>query len=933
MLKKKRLFLLDAYALIFRGYYAFINRPLNNGVIETSAIFGFVNSLFEILRTENPDHIAVCFDKGGSIERSSIYPEYKTNRPPTPEGILVAVPYIYKILDALKIPILERFGYEADDVIGTLAQKAEKAGFRTFMVTPDKDFAQLVTSNIWMYKPARSRGIAEIWDVEKVKQNFEIEDPKQVIDYLAMMGDVSDNIPGLPGVGTKTAKVFLKTFGSLENLLKNTHQLRGKLKERIEANKELGLLSKKLATININVPIDFEPEKYVITQPDYDELQQIFSELQFNRLINRVSDIYNNLEVAKPKSTPNEPSLGKQMSLFDYNTPQSDESKSTDRPFYQSVTTPKALKILISILNKPIPNQDTVEKDVAIKVLVDDIDPLKANVIGLGFCLSPSIGYYVHMEDSTTRTVFLELLRKFFEKERRRIITYDAKLLIKVLKCEDITLKGPFYDVMLAGYVLEPGRNTKIDSLSKEIVKIEVKNLEEVNSAGKFKINPRSLGIAQRTKYVAEQADVIYRMKGVLQENLGEDKLQRIYTDIEMPLLEILSEMELIGVSINPNYLKEIALDLHKDQLSREEKIYAIAGKKFSIGSTKELGNVLFESLRISDKPKKTKTGLYATNEVELSKYRTTQPIVSEVLDWRSTRVLLNTFVEVLPKQIHPRTNRVHTIFDQAKTSSGRLSSRYPNLQNVPIRDEKGRQIRKAFVPKNEDYILLAADYSQIELRIMASLSDDEAMMKAFWDKQDIHQATAAKVFGVSLENVTREQRSRAKAVNFGIIYGSSAQGLVRQLGISSAEAKDLMTSYFKTYPNIKKYMDQLVKLTREKEYAETVLGRRRYFRKINSSNPMVSHAEARQAINMPIQGSAADIIKLAMLNVVSVLKKGKYKTKLLLQVHDELVFEVPRDEKDAVVDVIRSGMESAHKLKVPLVVDVGIGENWLEAH
>lgn len=933
MLKKKRLFLLDAYALIFRGYYAFINRPLSNGIIETSAIFGFVNSLFEILRTENPDHIAVCFDKGGSVERSSMYPEYKTNRPPTPEGILEAVPYIYKILEALKIPILEKFGYEADDVIGTLAQKAEKSGFRTYMVTPDKDFAQLVTSNIWMYKPARSRGIAEIWDVEKVKQNFEIQDPKQVIDYLAMMGDSSDNIPGLPGVGTKTAKVFLKTYGSIENLLKNTHQLRGKLKERIEANKELGLLSKKLATININVPIDFEPEKYVISQPDYDELQQIFSELQFNRLINRVSDIYSNLVVAPPKSTPIEPSYGKQMSLFDDVMPQVGQTKSTGRPFYQSITTPKALKILINLLNRPNSNQDTVENGIAIKVLIDDPNPLKANVLGLSFCFSRYIGYYVHMDDPTTRTVYLELLRNFFETGKRTIVTYDAKLLIKVLRMADITIKGPFYDVMLAGYVLDPGRNTKIDALSNEIVNMEVKNLEEVNSSGKFKIDPKGLSILQRTKYVVEQADAIFRMERVLKENLKGNKLQKIYTDIELPILEVLSEMELIGVSINTDHLKEIALDLNKDQYKREEKIYAEAGKKFSIGSTKELGNILFESLRISEKPKKTKTGLYATNETELSKYRTTQPIVSEVLDWRSTRVLLNTFVEALPNQINSRTNRVHTVFEQAKTSSGRLSSRDPNLQNVPIRDEKGRQIRKAFVPKSEDYILLAADYSQIELRIMASLSDDEVMMKAFWDKQDIHQATAAKVFGVPLEQVTKEQRSKAKAVNFGIIYGSSAQGLVRQLGISSKEAKDIMNSYFETYPNIKKYMDQLVKLTREKEYAETVLGRRRYFRKINSSNPIVSHAEARQAINMPIQGSAADIIKLAMLKVLNVLEKKNYKTKLLLQVHDELIFEVPRDEKDLVIEVIRFEMESAFKLKVPLIVDVGIGENWLEAH
>ena len=922
MEKRKHLFLLDAYALIFRGYYAFIKRPLRNKEIETSAIFGFVNSLLDILHKEKPEYLAVCFDKGGSAERSEIYPPYKSNRPETPEGIIVAIPYIYKILDALNIQTIEKPGFEADDIIGTLAKKAEQKGFKTYMVTSDKDYAQLVSENTVMYKPARSGGIPEVWDVDAVKEKFGVENPKQVTDYLGMMGDSVDNIPGLPGVGPKTAMKFIQTYGSIENLFKNLDQLKGKQKENISENQKLGLMSKKLATINTQVPVDFNPDEYEISSMDNDALKSLFDELEFRRLYDRFQKIYVTL---LNKSSDSSPLLNNKISsdnplglVFD----QSDDSQKTNQPIYQWVDTTLGQKMLQNLLL----NQDQV----ALSLLTDRPDPMLSEPEGLGICFSDSIGYYLPL-GANTKTI-LEFFRSFFESNQRTIITHDAKKLMKVFRNQGVDIQGPFFDVQLAHYLIDTSTSHDLVKMANQLLNIDLADLEEVSTSGKRKVNLDALSLGKKTFDIASQADAIWQLKKHFDYLLDQTKSRDVFEKIETPLSNILADMEYVGVKIAPPLLKMIADDLNKDQFNRERQIIETAGQQFNIGSPKELGVVLFEKLKIADNPKKTKTGQYATNETELSRYLSKHPIIQTILEWRSTRVLLNTFIEKLPSQINPKTRRVHTIFEQTRAASGRLSSKNPNLQNIPIRNEKGREIRTAFVAE-ENHIILAADYSQIELRIIASLSNDASMMEAFLNDQDIHSSTASKVFGIPIASITREQRSQAKAVNFGIIYGSSAQGLSRVIGIPFAQAKNIIDSYFTSYPNLKSYMENTVKLARENRYTQTITGRRRSLSDIVSPNPIIQRAAERQAINTPIQGSAADIIKIAMIKVQDILKSNSLKTKLVLQVHDELVFEVPKEELEEIQPIIKSNMESAYSLKVPLVVDIGYGKHWLEAH
>ncbi|MCY4561516.1 MAG: DNA polymerase I [Flavobacteriaceae bacterium] len=925
MNNRKNLYLLDAYALIFRGYYAFINRPLRNREIETSAIYGFVNSLLDLLNKEKPEHIAVCFDKGGSEERLELYPEYKSNRPKTPEGILVAVPYILKILDAIGIQVIEKSGFEADDIIGTLAKKAEQNGYKTYMVTSDKDYAQLVSEHTVMFKPARSGGEHEIWDVAKVREKFGVEFPKQVIDYLGMMGDSVDNIPGLPGIGPKTASKFIQAFGSMENLFKNLDKLKGKQRQNVENNQEIGLLSKKLATINLEVPIEFTPEKYKIGSPDTEKLKELFEELEFRNQFQRFQKIYGAL--SDPEASQNKVKQGDQKYqpgmidlLFDGDQPQ----KESSGQIYQTVNTIMGMEILNRLLLK--------QKQVALRLLTDRTDPMLSLPVGLGICFADSVAYYLSLDrDKMGET--LEIFRSFLESNDRLIITCDAKTMIKVFRNQDIEIQGPFFDVQLAHYLINASASHDLGIMAKQELQFDLTDLEETNSKGKRKLNVWSIDIVKKTQDVGFQADAIWQLKVLFEQKLKDTESRSVFQDIETPLLEILADMEFQGIKINPLLMKEIALGLKKDQTIREERITQAAGKKFNIGSPKELGKVLFEELKIADNPKMTKTKQYATNEAELIRYRSKHPIIETILEWRSARVLLNTFVDKLPTQINPNTSRIHTVFEQTRTASGRLSSKNPNLQNIPIRNEKGREIRKGFVPRDENHVLLAADYSQIELRVIAALSDDESMMEAFLKGQDIHQSTASKVFGIPLDQVSREQRSKAKAVNFGIVYGSSAQGLSRSAGIEISEAKKIIDSYFKTYPNLKVYMDETVNKTRQKKYTQTISGRRRPIEGITSSNSIVSRAAERQAINTPIQGSAADIIKIAMVQVNKAIKAGSFKTKLILQVHDELVFEVPKEELVHVQPIIKTCMETAYELKTPLVVDLGYGDNWLEAH
>ncbi len=922
MKNPKSLFLLDAYALIFRGYYAFIKRPLRNKEIETSAIFGFINSLLDILNKEKPQYLVVCFDKGGSVERSEIYPEYKSNRPETPEGITVAVPYIYKILDALNIQTIEKSGFEADDIIGTVAKKAELKGFKTFMVTSDKDYAQLVSENTVMYKPGRSGSISEIWDIDTVKEKFGVDYPKQVIDYLGMMGDPVDNIPGLPGVGPKTAMKFMQKYGSIENLFQNLNQLKGKQKETISKNQELGLLSKKLATINTEVPLEFKFADYKLSSIDHDALKSLFDELEFRRLYDRFRKTYNILlnktsghSLLQNKKLHNDNPLG----LIFENT---NDSQKRNQSVYQWIDTTLGQEMLKTLLLD--------QSYVAVSLLTDHPDPMLSKPEGLGICCSDSISYYLSFRNKTNNVI--EYFRSFFESNQRTIITHDAKKLIKVFRNQGIDIQGPFFDIQLAHYLIDTSQSHDLVKMANQLLGQDHRDLEEVSSSGKRKINLDELSLDEKTRAIAGQANAIWQLKTQFDLQLDQTKSRAVFETIETPLSNILADMEYTGVKIAPPLLKLIANDLNNDQSDREQEIIKIAGESFNIGSPKELGIILFEKLRIADKPSKTKTGQYATNETELSKYQSKHPIIQTILDWRSTRVLLNTFIEKLPSQINPKTNRIHTIFEQTRAASGRLSSKNPNLQNIPIRNEKGREIRTAFVAE-ENHIILAADYSQIELRIIASLSDDQSMMDAFLNRQDIHSSTASKVFGIPIESITREQRSQAKAVNFGIIYGSSAHGLSRVTGIPFAEAKNIINSYFTTYPSLKSYMEKTIKEARENRYTQTITGRRRSLNDIVSPNPIIQRGAERQAINTPIQGSAADIIKLAMIKVNDVLKTNSFKTKLVLQIHDELVFEVPKEELEGIQPIIKSNMESAYELNIPLVVDIGYGDNWLEAH
>ena len=952
-MSQKRLYLLDAYALIFRGYFAFIKNPrINSKGMDTSAIMGFMNALMDVIKREKPDHLAVAFDKGGSTYRYEMYQEYKAHRDETPEAIKIAVPYIQELLKAMHIPIVEVAGFEADDLIGTLAKQAEKEDFKVYMVTPDKDFAQLVSENIFMYKPARMGNDIEIWGIPEVLTKFEIERPEQVIDFLGMMGDAADNIPGLPGVGEKTAKKFLKEYGSMENLLANTHQLKGAIKDKIEANAELGILSKKLATILLDCPVTFNAGDYELSKPDVEKTDELFQELEFRQMKAQFDKYfgtgkeYDEIDtngngtssdtIQPTKKTPVKKSNEDQFDLFGFSDEESGEVKTNSHyatlenteHFYQIIQGDFALKLLLQNLM----NQTSVCFDTE----TTGIDALNAELVGMSFSFEKGKAFYVPFpENQEEAQVLADKFKPFFESETIEKIGQNIKYDLKILSHYDIQIKGKLFDTMIAHYLINPDMRHNMDVLSETYLKYSPKSIEDlIGKKGKNQKSMRDVVLEEIKEYAAEDADITYQLKQNFSPILDKAETKKLFNEIEIPLIPVLAAMELEGINLDVPFLKSMSVEMAKESSALEQKIYETAGEKFNLASPKQLGEILFDKLKIGGaKQKKTKTGQYATGEEILSYLANDNEIVRDILEWRQMVKLQSTYIDALPNQVDSKTGRVHTDYMQTVAATGRLSSTNPNLQNIPIRTEKGRLIRKAFVARDENYTLVSADYSQIELRIIAALSGEENMIKAFQNNEDIHKSTAAKVFNVPLEEVTKEQRSNAKTVNFGIIYGVSAFGLSNQTSLSRKESAELIDAYYATYPKLKAYMSGQVDFARENGYVQTVLGRRRYLKDINSANMMVKSGAERNAVNAPIQGSAADIIKIAMINIHKKLIEENWKSKMLLQVHDELVFDVYNDELEKIQPMIKHEMENAFKMDVPLDVEIGVGRNWLEAH
>jgi DNA polymerase-1 len=878
-MNKPKLFLIDAYALIFRGYYAFIKNPrINSKGFDTSAIMGFLNSIFDILNREKPDYFSVVFDKGGSKDRREIFQEYKANRHATPEPILESVPIIYDILKNLGINTIDKEGYEADDIIGTIAIRAEKEGFQIFMVTPDKDFAQLVTEDIFLYKPARFGNGIEIWGVDEVNNKFEIDHPTKVIDYLGMMGDSVDNIPGLPGVGDKTAKKFLKEYGSLEGLIENIKHLKGKLKEKIEDNKELGFLSKKLATIITNVPVEFELEDLKLKTPNNSEITKIFNELEFKRLTETYKKIFvnDNQEIKE---------IDKNIDLF---TNIEETQISTNKFLIQDVSSETSFRLLCEKLH----NEETYSIDVS-----------KENY--LTFCWTENTIYSINLGQINSDE-FIKIIEPLFGANSK-IYVFDVKKVLRFLKKYNLSHDPKkFFDLKIANYLIDSNRRDDFESF--------------------LKIYGFNLGSDERVFY-------INKLSTIVAKEIIENRIESLFKDVEMPLSIILTEMENEGVNIDTKLLDDIYKQFDNSLKKLQSEIFSFSGVEFNLASPKQLGEILFDKLKIESKAKKTKTGQYSTSEETLSKLSEKHKIVKKILKWRSLQKLITTYVTALPKQINSYTKRIHTIFNQTLTSTGRLSSLNPNLQNIPIRTKNGKLIRKAFTPRDDKHILVSADYSQIELRVIASMSNDKSMIDAFNNDEDIHTATASNVFRIELKDVTPEQRSHAKVVNFGIIYGVSAFGLSNQTKLNRSESKEIIENYYKSYPKLKDFIQDQIKFARENGYVKTILGRKRFLNDINSRNAILRSSAERNAINTPVQGSAADIIKIAMVKINNEFQNQSIKSKLILQVHDELIFDCLKDELNIVKEIITSNMQSAYKLKVPLKVDIGQGNNWLEAH
>lgn len=929
MEEEKKLYLLDAYALIFRAYYAFIKNPrINSKGLNTSAVLGFTNTLLDILNNHKPTHIAVVFDFPAATLRTREFAAYKANRQETPEDIKKSVPIIMDIIRAFQIPILMKEGYEADDVIGTLSVKAEKAGFTTYMMTPDKDFGQLVTDKVFMYKPARMGKPAEILGVKEICENFEVEHPKQVIDILGLWGDAVDNIPGIPGIGEKTAKKLIKQYGSVENLIANAEELKGKQKENVINFAEQGLLSKKLATIILDVPVEFNEKELIMSEPDKDRIIELFSELEFRTLAKRAFgvEIQNTTTegqldmFSSPSGVESETAVSAEA--VEFKTIDSVKNK------YHLIDTKEKRKTLISLLKS--------QKSVCFDTETTSLDALLAELVGIAFTVKKGEGFYVPFpENRAEANELLEEFRSFFENEEIEKIGHNLKYDLAVIQNYGVNIRGKLFDTMIAHYLIQPDMRHGMDLLAETYLGYKPVSIESlIGKKGKNQKNMRELSPTEVYEYACEDSDITFQLKELFENKLKETNTEQLFWEIEMPLLPVLEKMEREGVNLDVDALASFSKELETDLIELETKIKDLAGfTEFNLDSPKQLGEVLFEKMEIDVKAKKTKTGQYSTSEDTLSKMVGKHEIFEQILEYRSLKKLKSTYVDALPLLLADDTKRIHTSYMQTVAATGRLSSVNPNLQNIPIRTEKGRYIRKAFIPRNQQFTLLAADYSQIELRIIAALSKDEGMIEAFVQKQDIHSATASKVFDVPMEEVTREMRSKAKMVNFGIIYGISAFGLGQRLSIPRKEAKEIIDSYFEKYPKIKSYMDESIVQAKENGYVETLLGRRRNLKDINSSNAIVrGHAE-RNAINAPIQGTAADVIKIAMIRILEEMKKKKLNSRMLLQVHDELVFDVDKNEVEVMQELVKQNMENAVKMAVPLEVEMNTGENWLQAH
>ena len=916
----QKLFLLDAYALIFRSYYAFINRPIKNSKGQnTSAIYGFTATLDELIRKENPDYIAVVFDYPGPNFRNVLYPEYKANRMKTPEEIKTSIPYIKKVLEGYNIPVIEIDGYEADDVIGTLAKRGEKEGLRVFMMTPDKDYGQLVSDNIVMYKPAKSNNEAEILGKAEILSLYSIQDPVQVVDILALWGDASDNIPGAPGIGEKTAKELILKYQNVENLFDHVHELKGKQRESIEKNRDQIVLSKKLATLETHVPMEIDLEKFKRKPLNIPVLKDVFTELEFRTLSNRIL-------------TQEKPAVAEQGVLFATEN-LTDSSGIHNRKTihevkheYKCIENEEELKSLRNFL--------MTRDKVCFDTETTSLNTFEAELVGISFSVRDHEAWYIPVPPGRDQCLaILEILRPLFENEAIVKIGQNLKYDIQVLMQYGFFVKGTLFDTMIAHYLIQPELRHSMDYLSEVYLNYKPVAIEElIGKKGKGQLNMRDVKIEKICEYAAEDADVTWQLAERFEPQINQQGLADLAANVEMPLIQVLADMERTGIRLNPIELNNYAEVLKKEITIIQDDIFKLAGIQFNISSPRQLGEMLFDHLKIPARVKKTKTNQYPTGEEVLQEIADQHAIIPKILDFRTLQKLLNTYIEALPALINPSTGRVHTSFEQAWVSTGRLSSKNPNLQNIPIRDERGREIRKAFIPRDENYVLLSADYSQIELRIMAHLCEDSNMIVAFRQNQDIHTATAAKIYNVSLSDVSREMRGRAKTANFGIIYGISAFGLSQRLHLTRQEASKLIEGYFNTYPYVRQYMIKNIEKAKAKGYVDTILGRRRYLPEIHSANALVRGMAERNAINAPIQGSAADIIKLAMVNIFKQIRLG-HKSKMILQVHDELVFDVYKPELEEIKSIVKYEMENAIALKVPLIVDIGTGNNWLEAH
>lgn len=922
---QKRLFLLDAYALIYRSYFAFIKNPrFNSKGLNTSTMFGFVNTLEQLLNKENPTHIAVVFDVHAPTFRHEMYNEYKATRDEMPEDIRKAIPWVRKIIEAYKIPILEKKGFEADDVIGTLAKKAEKDGYQVYMMTPDKDYAQLVSENIFMYKPGRGGNEVEVWGITEVQENFEVQTPDQVIDILGLMGDTVDNIPGCPGIGPKTAMKLISSYHSVDGLYEHIEELKGKQKEKLIENEGQVRLSRKLAKIIQDVPLDVDENKLLMEEPDRDKLKDIFIELEFRTMTKKLDPV-NKKEKEDVKF--------EQGTLFGG----AQEVSSAKREDLTNIENTSHEYYLVEneMQRASLRAELSVQEEFCFDTETTGLDTHLAELVCISFAFKKNEAYCVTIpKDRVEAKKVVEEFRLVFEDEKIQKIGQNIKYDILMLMQYGIDVKGPLYDTMIGHYLVQPELKHNLDYLCETYLgyqKVETETL--IGKKGRSQLTMRQVPVEKLRDYACEDADLTLQLKQALDPDLDKFGVRKVFEEIEMPLIPVLADMEMSGVTLNTNELNEYAEVLRKQLIELEKEIKELAGEDFNLSSPKQLGPILFEKLKIDSNAKKTKTKQYSTSEEVLIKLVDKHPIIGKILDFRGLKKLLSTYVEALPQLVNPKTGKVHTSYNQAIAATGRLSSTNPNLQNIPIRDENGREIRKAFTASDENHLFLSADYSQIELRIMAALSKDEQMIRAFRVEQDIHAITASRIYKVALKEVTSDMRRKAKTANFGIIYGISAFGLSERLNISRTEAKNLIDGYFENFKKVKGYMDEIIKVAREKGYVETIKGRRRYLNDINSANAVVRGVAERNAINAPIQGSAADIIKLAMINIWKELLRNNLDAKMILQVHDELNFNVPKDELEQVKDIVKEQMENAVDIGLPLTVEMNAAPNWLEAH